>query len=229
MGGNVANGSPIGDSAPVLIALGARIVLRQGELERELALDDFYLDYMKNRLQPGEFIRAIRIPLPDPAEAGQRFVRAYKLSKRYDCDISGLAAVMSLRLAGGVVSEARLVFGGMAAIVKRALGAEAELVGQPWSATRVQAAMKALDDDFQPLSDLRASADYRRRAAGKLLWKLWLETRADSPLPPQSLSVWPVRTEVGLTDDGTPRPAEPAVRQGDPHSPAKPDQHRSAA
>jgi xanthine dehydrogenase small subunit len=201
MGGNVANGSPIGDSAPVLIALGARIVLRQGEIERELSLDDFYLDYMKNRLQPGEFVRAIRIPLPDPADAGQRFVRAYKLSKRYDCDISGLAAVMSLRLEGGVVSEARLVFGGMAAIVKRARGAEAELVGQPWSASRVEAAMKALDGDFQPLSDLRASADYRRRAARNLLWKLWLETRADSPQPPQSLSVWPVRTEIALAQE----------------------------
>jgi xanthine dehydrogenase small subunit len=196
MGGNVANGSPIGDSAPVLIALGARLVLCQGGIERELSLDDFYLDYMKNRLQPGEFIRAIRIPLPDSADTGQRFVRACKLSKRYDCDISGLAAVMSLRLEGGVVSDARLVFGGMAAIVKRARGAEAELVGQPWSAERVQAAMKALDSDFQPLSDLRASADYRRRAARNLLWKLWLETRADSPLPPHSLSVWPVRTEV---------------------------------
>jgi xanthine dehydrogenase small subunit len=108
---------------------------------------------------------------------------------------------MSLRLEGGVVSEARLVFGGMAAIVKRARGAEAELVGQPWSASRVEAAMKALDGDFQPLSDLRASADYRRRAARNLLWKLWLETRADSPQPPQSLSVWPVRTEIALAQE----------------------------
>jgi xanthine dehydrogenase small subunit len=201
MGGNVANGSPIGDSAPVLIALGARIVLRQGGIERELALDDFYLDYMKNALQPGEFVRAIRIPLPDPAKAGTGFVRAYKLSKRYDCDISGLAAVMSLQLVGGVVTEARLVFGGMAAIVKRARGAEAELVGQLWSAERVQAAMNALDADFQPLSDLRASAGYRRRAARNLLWKLWLETRAESPLLPSTLSVWPVRTEVELTQE----------------------------
>jgi xanthine dehydrogenase small subunit len=184
MGGNVANGSPIGDSAPVLIALGASIVLRQGAATREMLLEDFYLDYMKNQLSSGEFVAALRVPLPGPA---QRF-RAYKISKRYDCDISALFAGLAIELDGQVVSSARFAFGGMAAIVKRARGAEAAVTGQPWTEATVQAAIKALDSDFTPLSDLRASADYRRQVARGLLKRLWLETRTHSPLA--HASVW---------------------------------------
>ena len=186
MGGNVANGSPIGDSAPVLIALGAQIVLRRGEVQRTMALQDFYLDYMKNQLQPGEFVEALRVPLPAPDET----LRVYKLSKRYDCDISGLAAGLWLKRAGDTVVDARFAFGGMAAIVRRAAGAEAAVRGQPWTEATVQTAMAALDHDFQPLSDLRASASYRRRAARNLLLRLWLETRADAPLSADRVSVW---------------------------------------
>jgi xanthine dehydrogenase small subunit len=186
MGGNVANGSPIGDSAPVLIALGADIVLRRGDAERVMPLEDFYVDYMKNRLEPGEFVRALRVPLP----GAQDVLRAYKLSKRYDSDISGLAAGLWLQLDGGVVRAARFAFGGMAAIVKRAKGAEAAVVGQPWTEATVQAAMAALDGDYTPLSDLRSSAAYRRRTARGLLMRLWLETRGDAPLPHADVSVW---------------------------------------
>ncbi len=188
MGGNIANGSPIGDSAPVLIALGARIVLRHGAVQRELPLQDFYLDYMKNALLPGEFVQALRLPLP----AAHELLRVYKLSKRFDCDISGLAAGCWLRLDGKQVSDVRLAFGGLAGIVKRASGAEAALRGQVWDEAALRAAMAALDADFTPLSDLRASASYRRRAARNLLQRLWLETRPEAPLAPERLSVWSV-------------------------------------
>jgi xanthine dehydrogenase small subunit len=188
MGGNVANGSPIGDSAPVLIALGASIVLRQGTQQRSMPLQDFYLDYMRNQLQPGEFVEAITVPLPGPDE----LLRVDKLSKRYDCDISGLSAGLWLRLQGGVVADARFAFGGLAGIVKRAVGAEAAVRGQPWTLSTVQAAMAALDADYTPMSDQRASAGYRQRAARNLLQRLWLATRADAPLAEDQLSVWSV-------------------------------------
>ncbi len=184
MGGNVANGSPIGDSAPVLIALGARILLRHGAATREMPLEDFYLDYMKNQLVSGEFVVGMSVPLPTPA---QRF-RAYKISKRYDCDISALFAALAIELDGDVVRSARFAFGGMAAIVKRARGAEAAVIGQPWTEAAVEAAMHALDGDFTPLSDLRASADYRRQVARGLLKRMWLQTRTQQPLA--RASVW---------------------------------------
>ena len=191
MGGNIANGSPIGDSAPVLIALDAHIVLRRGDAQRTLALADFYLGYMKTALRPGEFVQALRLPLPDLENLRAGVLRVYKLSKRFDCDISGLAAGLWLRLGGdGRVAEARFVLGGLAGIVKRAAGAEAAVCGQPWTEATVQAAMAALDADFQPLSDLRASASYRRRAARNLLLRFWLETRADAPLAADEVSVW---------------------------------------
>jgi len=184
MGGNVANGSPIGDSAPVLIALGGRIQLRRGAATREMLLEDFYLDYMKNQLAPGELITGMSVPLPTPAQQ----LRAYKISKRYDCDISALFAGLAIELDGEVVTSARFAFGGMAAIVKRARGAEAAVVGQAWTETTIEAAMRALDSDFTPLSDLRASADYRRQVARGLLKRLWLETRTQQPL--SRTSVW---------------------------------------
>jgi len=184
MGGNVANGSPIGDSAPVLIALGASVMLRRGAARREMLLEDFYLDYMKNQLVAGEFVAGIAVPLPT---AAQRF-RAYKITKRYDCDISALFAGLALELDGELVTSARFAYGGMAAIVKRAKGAEAAVIGQPWTEATVDAAMRALDNDFTPLSDLRASADYRRQVARGLLKRLWLETRTTLPLA--QVSVW---------------------------------------
>jgi len=190
MGGNVANGSPIGDSAPVLIALGTRIVLRQGPAEREMLLEDFYLDYMKNQLAEGELLVAMRVPLPTPR---QRF-HAYKISKRFDCDISALFAGLAIELDGESVASARFAFGGMAAIVKRARGAEAAVIGQRWTEATAQAAMAALDQDFTPLTDLRASADYRKQVARGLLMRLWLETRTVDPLP--QASVWTAAPDV---------------------------------
>ncbi|CUA98810.1 xanthine dehydrogenase small subunit [Thiomonas bhubaneswarensis] len=193
LGGNVANGSPIGDSAPVLLALDAVLLLQRGPALRRLPLADFYLDYMKNALQPGEFLRAIEVPLPgaDMPETEALRLRAYKLSKRYDCDISAVSCGLALRLdAQGRVEHVRMAFGGMAAVVKRAAGAEAALLGKPWDEANVRKAMQALDADFHPLTDLRASSAYRQRVARNLLWRFWLETRLDAPLPSSLSSVW---------------------------------------
>ena len=189
MGGNVANGSPIGDSPPVLMALDAEIELRRGTRVRRMPLADFYLDYMKNQLEPGEFVQALRVPLD---AAPTRQVRAYKISKRFDCDISALCAGFSIDVRDGVVHDVRLAFGGMAATVRRAAQAEAALRGQPWSEASVTAAQQALARDFTPLTDMRASAAYRLQVAQNLLQRLWLETRANDALPPEATSVWSV-------------------------------------
>jgi xanthine dehydrogenase small subunit len=187
--GNLANGSPIGDTAPVLMALGARLVLRQGEARRTVPLDAFYVDYMVNRLEPGEFVEAAEVP--DTPDEAALHLRGWKLSKRFDCDISALCAGLYLQLdAQGGVAEARFAFGGMAATVRRAAGAEAAAHGKPWTLATLRAAQAALDADFTPLTDLRASAAYRRQAARGLLERLWLETRADGPLQPHQTSVF---------------------------------------
>jgi xanthine dehydrogenase small subunit len=194
MGGNVANGSPIGDSPPVLMALDAQIELRKGERVRRMPLPDFYLDYMKNQLEPGEFVQALAVPLA----AARRQTRAYKISKRFDCDISALCAGMAIELDGEVVKSARLAFGGMAAVVKRAALAEAAIVGQPWDQATARAAQAALARDFKPMSDMRASADYRIKVAQNLLQRLWLETRPQDPLPSQATSVFSVMPHAAV-------------------------------
>jgi xanthine dehydrogenase small subunit len=181
LGGNIANGSPIGDGAPALIALGAEVVLRQGERQRRLPLEAFYLDYMKKDLQPGEFVEALHLPKPDTSWA----ISAHKISKRHDSDISAVCAVLALQLRNGTVQQARFAFGGMAGIVKRAAAAEAAVVGQPWMEATALAAAAALPQDFQPLTDMRASAGYRMSVAQNLLKKLWIET-----LDRRTLTVW---------------------------------------
>ena len=189
IGGNVANGSPIGDAPPVLMALDAEIELRQGERVRRMLLADFYVDYMKNQMEPGEFVQRLLVPLPAPRQQ----VRAYKISKRFDSDISAVCAGFSIALDdSGTVRMVRLAWGGMAATVKRAAGAEAALQGQPWTAATVALAQAALAEDFQPMTDMRASSSYRQRVAQNLLQRLWLETRADAPLPSSATSVWAV-------------------------------------
>ncbi len=204
MGGNVANGSPIGDSAPVLMALDASVVLRRGAAVRTVALADFYLDYMKSRLEPGEFVQAIEVPLPGPAA-----LRAYKVSKRFDSDISAVCAGFAIDLDDGVVRAVRLAFGGMAATVRRAGHAEAALVGRPWNEATLAAAQQALAGDFTPLSDMRASAGYRMQVAQNLLRRFWLETRAGDPLPAAALSVWDVMPHdlPRAVPEGTTHPA----------------------
>jgi xanthine dehydrogenase small subunit len=193
LGGNVANGSPIGDSMPWLIALGSRLVLAGGAGERELALEDFYLGYQQKDLRPGEFVRALRVPLPRPGVA----FRTYKLSKRFDQDISAVCAAFAFELDGDVVRSARIAFGGMAATPKRAAGAEALLAGRTWSEDALSEAMDALAQDYAPLTDMRASGGYRMQAARNLLRRFWLETRPGNPLPNEAVNAFAVRASGG--------------------------------
>ena len=186
LGGNIANGSPIGDSAPMLLALNAEVTLRKGDWQRTLPLSSFYLDYMKNALEPGEFLQSMHIPLPKQDD----IVRGYKISKRRDSDISAVCAGLMLRLDGDVIAEARLAWGGMAATAKRATLTEAALVGQPWTEATLRRAQAALAQDFKPMTDLRASGSYRSRVAANLLERFWLETRTEHALAAEKVQVW---------------------------------------
>ncbi|MCS6995602.1 MAG: xanthine dehydrogenase small subunit [Casimicrobiaceae bacterium] len=181
--GNVANGSPIGDSLPVLIALGAEVVLQHGAVTRRLPLEALYLDYRKQARAPGEWLRAIVVPTRACwAERGARLIfAAYKNAKRNEQDISAVCSALALALdeAGRVVA-ARVACGGMAPIVKRARAVEAALIGAPWSEATVEAAGSALERDFAPISDLRASAGYRLRVARAHVRRAWLESQVES-------------------------------------------------
>jgi xanthine dehydrogenase small subunit len=172
IGGNIANGSPIGDAPPPLIALGSRLVLRRGDRTRELALEDFFLDYGKQDRQPGEFVVAVKVPVADPG----CLVRCYKISKRFDQDITASLGAFALTLQGGEVADIRICFGGMAPVPKRARQAEAALKGKPWTREIVEGACWVLSEDYTPISDMRASARYRLRVAQNLLRKFFIET-----------------------------------------------------
>jgi xanthine dehydrogenase small subunit len=194
LGGNVANGSPIGDSMPWLIALGAQVVLHGVAGSRVLALEELYLGYQKKDMQPGEFVAAVRVPLPQP-QAALHF-RTYKLSKRFDQDISAVCAAFALTLEQGRVGDIRIAFGGMAATPKRAAAAEAALRGRAWDEATLAAAMAAMDQDYAPLSDMRASASYRMRTAKNLLRRFWLETRPDAPLRNADVNAFAAQPET---------------------------------
>jgi xanthine dehydrogenase small subunit len=171
IGGNIANGSPIGDMPPALIALGAELVLRKGGERRMMPLEDFFLSYGKQDRRPGEWVESVRIPRPAPGT----LIRIAKLSKRFDSDISTLLGAFAIRIAGGLVAEARIAFGGMAGIPARAPACEAALIGKPWSVATIESAARAIAEDYRPLSDLRGSAEYRLAAAANLVRGLWLE------------------------------------------------------
>ncbi|WP_410216651.1 xanthine dehydrogenase small subunit [Paracoccus sp. (in: a-proteobacteria)] len=177
IGANIANGSPIGDTPPLLIALGARIVLRRGRDRRERPLEDFFIDYGKQDRQPGEFIEQILIPTRSQAQ-----IAAYKITKRRDSDITAVAAGFCLEVQDGVIRDARLAFGGMAATPKRAVAAEAALRGQPFAEASFETAARALGQDFTPLTDMRASAEYRMLVARNLFRRFWLE-QSETGLP----------------------------------------------
>ena len=174
LGGNIGNASPIGDSPPLLIALGAQLVLRKGRQTRTLALEDYFIDYRVTARQDSEFIEKIIVP---KANARQMF-RAYKVSKRLDDDISAVCAAFRLHVENGAVVDARVAFGGMAAIPKRASACEQALIGAPWTAATVERACAALAEDFTPLSDFRASKEYRLLSAQNLLRKYFIELQS---------------------------------------------------
>jgi len=175
LGGNIANGSPIGDSMAALMVVDATLVLRRGEVEREIELVDFYHDYMVNDLQPGEFVSRIRIPLP----ANGAEVKSHKWSKRFDQDISAVCTAYRLVLDDGKVVSFRMACAGLAATVRRAKETEAAIEGMPWNDDTIEAACAALSRDFAPISDVRASADIRLLAAQNLLRRFYAETRSD--------------------------------------------------
>jgi len=173
LGGNIANGSPIGDSMAALMVIDTSLVLRCGEVEREISLGDFYHDYMVNDLQPGEFVSRIRIPLP----SDDALVQSHKWSKRFDQDISAICTAYRLVIDEGNVTSFRMACGGLAATVRRASNAEAALNGSPWTAASIEEACQKLAEDFAPISDMRASADIRLLAVQNLLRRFFSETQ----------------------------------------------------
>ena len=171
IGGNIANGSPIGDSPPALIALGAQLYLRRGDDFRNMALEDFFIAYGKQDRREGEFVIGIAIPeQPDN-------LKCYKISKRFDQDISTLCGCFNITRKGDTVTDARIAFGGMAATPKRASAVETALIGQPWTQDTITTAMAKFAVDYQPISDARASATYRAQTAQNLLQRYYDETQ----------------------------------------------------
>ena len=184
IGGNIANGSPIGEMPPLLIALRAQIVLRKGTERRTLPLEDFFIAYGKQDRQPGEFVETILIPHREGAR-----VAAYKVSKRAHADISAVSAGFAVRESEGRIVDARIAFGGMAGTPRRAPAAEAALIGRPFAKESFEDAATAVQDDFAPLTDWRGSSDYRRIVAGNMFRRFWLE---------QSQTVEPIRIDRAL-------------------------------
>jgi xanthine dehydrogenase small subunit len=173
IGGNVANGSPIGDGPPPLIALGATLTLRKGRKRRTIPLENFFIAYGKQDRQAGEFVEAVHIPIP---AKGDKFA-VYKVTKRRDEDITATLGAFHLKLArNGTVAAIRIAYGGMAATPKRAKAVEAALVGKLWTEATVEAAMAEYAKDFAPITDMRASAEYRALAARNLLMRFFIET-----------------------------------------------------
>ena len=173
IGGNIANGSPIGDMPPPLIALGATLTLRKGKESRTIPLEDFFIAYGKQDRQPGDFVEAVHVKLPPE---GAHFA-VHKVTKRRDEDITAaLGAFLVETDKDGTVTSARIAYGGMAATPKRAAAVEQALIGQKWSMEAVEAALPAFERDFTPLSDMRASAEYRMLVAKNLLKRFFLET-----------------------------------------------------
>jgi len=176
VGGNIANGSPIGDTPPPLIALGAEITLRKGQSRRTIKLQDYFIAYGKQDRAEGEFVESVFIPfLPE----GEHFA-AYKISKRRDEDISAVCAAFRIKVADGAIASATIAYGGMAATPKRAAKAEAALIGKAWNQDSVSAAMAALAEDYQPITDMRASAEYRMLSAQNLLQRFFLESGGEA-------------------------------------------------
>jgi len=163
LGGNIAGGSPIGDSMPALIALGATLHLRRGDSRRSLPLEDFYLAYRQQDRAPGEFVEAVTIPATAPG------LRCYKVSKRFDDDISAVCGGFNLTITNGTITAARIAFGGMAGTPKRSTHVETALIGKPFSEATITSARAAFGQDFEPLSDMRATAAYRLLVAQNLL------------------------------------------------------------
>lgn len=172
LGGNIANGSPIGDSMPALMVVDTTLVLRRGDQAREMSLSDFYLDYQKTALEPGEFLERIFVPLrPSDME-----VQSYKVSKRFDQDISAVCGAYSMKRNGAGITDIRIAYGGLATVPKRAVHCETALKGREWNEDTVRAGIEALDRDFSPITDMRSTGEYRRAICGNLLQRFYLDS-----------------------------------------------------
>ncbi len=169
VGGNIANGSPIGDNPPALIALGATLHLRKGDARRSILLEEFFIDYGKQDRAPGEFVEAVSFP----RQADR--LKCYKLSKRFDQDISAVCGCFNITVTNGTVEQVRVAFGGMAGTPKRATAVEAALTGQPWTRETINAALPAFAADYAPMTDMRASATYRLETAKAMLVRYYNE------------------------------------------------------
>ena len=178
IGGNIANGSPIGDMPPGLIAIGARLALRSSQGQRIIDLEDYFISYGKQDLQAGECVEQIILP----AQAENQLFSIYKISKRFEQDISAVCGAFALQIADGTISNARVCFGGMAEIPRRAANCEQVLNGKPWSQETINQAMRAMLEDYTPLTDMRATASYRMRVAQNLLQRFFLE-HTENPYP----------------------------------------------
>jgi xanthine dehydrogenase small subunit len=207
LGGNVANGSPIGDSMPLLIALGAHVVLMSVRGHREMPLEDFYTGYRKTVLAPDEVLAWIKVPRPSQGE----FLRAYKISKRYDDDISAVCLVLNMTFAGKRIATVRIGAGGVAATPVRATRTEAFLAGKDWSEQVAAEAATVLRSEFQPISDMRASAAYRSEVLGNLLRRYWFESQGMQDINLESLLVIP----TAVIPD--PEPVIPGADPGSMH------------
>jgi xanthine dehydrogenase small subunit len=176
VGGNIANGSPIGDGPPALIALGADMTLASASGVRTMPVEDYFLDYGRQDRRPGEFVAEIWIPRP----RDDQIVHISKLSRRFDSDISAACGAFMLTVRDGTILDARVAFGGMAATPKRAAGCEAALTGKPFTEATIAAAAEALKADYAPLNDVRGGATYRIEAAANLLWRLWHRAQGEA-------------------------------------------------
>jgi xanthine dehydrogenase small subunit len=174
IGGNIANGSPVGDGPPALIALDATLHLRKGSKTRQIPIADYFIEYGKQNRDIGEFITGVSIP-----KAADN-LHCYKLSKRFDQDISTVCGCIWIEIEDGMISKARLAYGGMAGIPKRAKYAEDALIGKTWSEDTILNAMGEITKDFTPLSDMRASATYRMQTAQNMLLRVWHERNGET-------------------------------------------------
>ena len=192
LGGNVANGSPIGDSMPLLIAMGASVVLmawrKNRVVHRELRLEDLYTGYRTNVMAADEVLAWIKVPKAVGETVGISALRVYKISKRFEDDISAVCLALDVAVVGGMVQHASIGAGGVAATPVRARKTEAALVGQPWTQATIQQAIQTLRQEFSPISDMRASAAYRSTVLGNLLQRYWLERQGGADTDLQQLS-----------------------------------------
>lgn len=188
LGGNLANASPVADLPPLLIALGAQVELASVRGKRRVTVEAFYTGYRQTVLAPDELVVAVWVPLALP-DATHTQVWAHKVSKRWEDDIAAVTLALRVQVLDGVVQSVGLGLGGVAATPLRARQAEAALQGQPWNAATIAKAAAALQAECEPLSDLRASRDYRLALLGNLLQRCWLDSQGLQPLTVADLAV----------------------------------------